>query len=46
LQNAPVIQDAIGIKVRFQEVHLHHSSDAEGKSEYSPVKGDLISSEN
>jgi len=46
LQNTPVIQDATGIKVRFQEIHLVHSSDTERRTEYSPVKGDLISAEN
>lgn len=46
LQNTPVIQDATGIKVRFQEVDLHHGSDTERKPQYSPVKGDLISAEN
>jgi hypothetical protein len=43
LQDSPIFQDALGIKCVFQRVVLTK----EGKTEtnYSPVKGDLISSE-
>jgi hypothetical protein len=43
LQNSPIFQDALGIKCFFQKVVL--TKDGKTESNYSPVKGDIISSE-
>jgi hypothetical protein len=43
LQDSPVIQDALGIKCVFQKIVLR--KDGKTETNYSPVKGDLISPE-
>jgi murein DD-endopeptidase MepM/ murein hydrolase activator NlpD len=43
LQNSTNLGDGVGIKVRFASVKLSRDNNAEPKSNYSPVKGDLIS---
>ena len=44
LQNTPIIQDASGIKCRFEKVAVTENGKGQTKREYSPVKGDIISS--
>ena len=43
LMNTPVIQDATGIKVRFDGVVVERKGKKERKRGYSPIKGDMIS---
>ena len=45
LQNTPVIQDGTGIKCYFQKVMLKHNGKKQSKTEYSPVKGEIIIAE-
>jgi len=45
LQHSAIFQDALGIKVSFQNVMVTKDGRAESKSNYSPVKGDIISPE-
>ena len=45
LQHSPIFQDALGIKILFQNVSVTKGGKAETKTNYSPVKGDIISSE-
>ena len=45
LQHSPIFQDAFGIKILFQKVSVTKDGKAETKTNYSPVKGDIISSE-
>ena len=42
LQNTPVIQDAKGIKCRFDKVELTRGAKKSAKLNYSPIKGDII----
>ena len=42
LQNTPIIQDGVGIKINFQKVGLVRNGQTEMKSKYSPIKGDVI----
>lgn len=42
LQNTPIIQDGIGIKCYFQKVILLNNGKKEVKTDYSPIKGDVI----
>lgn len=44
LQNTPIIQDASGIKCRFEKVAVTENGKGQTKREYSPVKGSIISS--
>jgi hypothetical protein len=43
LQDSPVFQDALGIKVLFQHLVARTNGKSEMKTGYSPVKGDIIS---
>jgi murein DD-endopeptidase MepM/ murein hydrolase activator NlpD len=43
LQNSSIFQDAFGIKCNFDKVVL--ASDSTTKTNYSPIKGDIISAE-
>ena len=43
LQDSPVFQDALGIKVVFQRLFVTTNGRSERKTDYSPVKGDTIS---
>jgi murein DD-endopeptidase MepM/ murein hydrolase activator NlpD len=43
LQNTPVIQDGTGIKCLFQKVTIIKDGREQAQTEYSPVKGDIIS---
>jgi hypothetical protein len=43
LQHSPIFQDALGIKVLFQQLGATTNGRSETKTDYSPVKGDLIS---
>ena len=43
LQNSPVFQDALGIKVLFQQLVATTNGKMARKTNYSPVKGDIIS---
>jgi len=45
LQNTPVIQDAIGLKIYFREANIIVNNKAQLQINYSPVKGDIISPE-
>lgn len=45
LQNSPVVQDGLGIKMLFQKMSVTKDGKAETKTNYSPVKGDIISPE-
>jgi murein DD-endopeptidase MepM/ murein hydrolase activator NlpD len=45
LQNSAIFQDAFGIKVRFQNLSVTRDGKTESKSNYSPVKGDIISAD-
>lgn len=45
LQNTPIIQDGVGIKVYFEKVVLTRDGKTETKQRYSPLKGDIISQE-
>lgn len=45
LQHSPIFQDALGIKVLFQKLSLTKDGQSEAKTNYSPVKGDIISPE-
>jgi hypothetical protein len=45
LQHSPIFQDALGIKILFQNVSVTKGSQTEMKTNYSPVKGDIISLE-
>jgi murein DD-endopeptidase MepM/ murein hydrolase activator NlpD len=42
LQNTPIIQDGTGIKCLFQKVTIIKDSQEQAKTNYSPVKGDII----
>jgi hypothetical protein len=42
LQNTPVIQDGTGIKCFFDSVKVARDGKMEDKSNYSPVKGDIV----
>ena len=42
LQNTPVIQDGLGIKCYFEKVVLIKDGQQEVKTDYSPVKGDVV----
>jgi murein DD-endopeptidase MepM/ murein hydrolase activator NlpD len=43
LQNSPVLQDGLGIKCIFQEVVVTEDSKTETRTDFSPVKGQIIS---
>jgi len=43
LQDSPIFQDALGIKVLFQQLVATTNGKSEMKTDYSPVKGDIIS---
>ena len=45
LQNTPIIQDGTGIKPFFQNVILIKNGKKEPKANYSPTKGEIISTE-
>jgi len=45
LQNTPVIQDGTGIKCFFQNLKVAKEGKTESKSNYSPVKGDIVEAE-
>ena len=45
LQNTSIIQDGTGIKVRFEKVVLTREGKVQTKRAYSPIKGDIVSSE-
>jgi hypothetical protein len=42
LQNTPIIQDGTGIKCLFQKVKIIVDGQEQQKTNYSPVKGDII----
>ena len=42
LQNTPIIQDGIGIKCYFQEVILLENGKKQSKTDYSPIKGEIV----
>jgi len=42
LQNTPIIQDGTGIKCCFQEVMLLENGKKQLKSDYSPIKGEIV----
>jgi hypothetical protein len=44
LQDTPLIQSAVGIKCFFSRVQLYHAGQVLIKHDYSPIKGNLISS--
>jgi murein DD-endopeptidase MepM/ murein hydrolase activator NlpD len=43
LQHSPIIQDGLGIKCVFQKVVVAKDGKAQTRTNYSPVKGDIIS---
>ena len=43
LQDSPIFQDALGIKCVFRKVVVTRDGQSETKSNYSPVKGDIVS---
>jgi hypothetical protein len=45
LQNTPIIPDATGIKCYFQKMILLQNGKEEPKTEYSPVKGEIVVAE-
>jgi hypothetical protein len=45
LQNTPIIQDGTGIKCLFQKVTIIKDGQEQVKTNYSPVKGDIILAE-
>jgi len=45
LQNTPIIQDATGIKCYFRKIILLQNGKEELKTEYSPVKGEIVVAE-
>ncbi len=45
LQNTPIIQDATGIKCYFAKIILLKNGTEELKTEYSPVKGEIVVAE-
>jgi hypothetical protein len=45
LQNTPVIQDGIGIKCLFDKVTVIKNNQSQVNTNYSPVKGDIISAD-
>ena len=45
LQNTPIIQDGTGIKCYFQKVMVMDGDDRKPKLNYSPVKGEIITTE-
>jgi murein DD-endopeptidase MepM/ murein hydrolase activator NlpD len=42
LQHSPIFQDALGIKILFQKLAVTKHDQTEVKSNYSPVKGEII----
>jgi murein DD-endopeptidase MepM/ murein hydrolase activator NlpD len=42
LQNTPIIQDGTGTKCRFHKITIISSGQQQVKTDYSPVKGDVI----
>jgi hypothetical protein len=45
LQNTPIIQDGTGIKCRFQKITIISNGRQQVKTNYSPVKGDIITAD-
>jgi hypothetical protein len=45
LQNTPIIQDGTGIKCYFEKITVMGGAEKESKSNYSPVKGDIVLAE-
>ncbi len=45
LQHSPILQDGLGIKPVFQKVVVNRDGKTEIKTNYSPLKGDIISPE-
>jgi murein DD-endopeptidase MepM/ murein hydrolase activator NlpD len=45
LQHSPIIQDGLGIKVIFSRVVVTRDGKTETRTNYSPIKGDIISPE-
>jgi murein DD-endopeptidase MepM/ murein hydrolase activator NlpD len=43
LQHSPILQDGLGIKCVFQKVVFTKNGKDEIRTNYSPVKGDIIS---
>jgi murein DD-endopeptidase MepM/ murein hydrolase activator NlpD len=43
LQNSPVLQDGLGIKCIFQKVVVTEDGKTETRTDFSPVKGEIIS---
>ncbi len=42
LQNTPIVQDGTGIKCLFQKVKIIRDGQEQAKTNYSPIKGDVI----
>ncbi len=45
LQNTPIIQDGTGIRCLFEKVNVTKDGKNESKTNYSPVKGDVVKPE-
>ncbi len=45
LQNTPIVQDGTGIKCRFEKVAILNNGQKQVKTNYSPIKGDVISAD-
>ena len=45
LQNSPVLQDGLGIKCVFQKVVVTKNGKTETRTNFSPMKGEIISPE-
>lgn len=45
LQHSPILQDGLGIKVRFEKVVVIRDGKPEPKAKYSPTKGEVLSPE-
>jgi hypothetical protein len=43
LQNSPILQDGLGIKGAFQKVVVIKDGTTETQTNFSPVKGDIVS---
>jgi murein DD-endopeptidase MepM/ murein hydrolase activator NlpD len=45
LQNTPVIQDGTGIRCLFHKITIINNGQQQVKTDYSPVKGDIITAD-
>jgi hypothetical protein len=45
VQNTPITQDATGLRCAFEKITVTRNAERESRSNYSPIKGDMVEQE-